>query len=91
MKLLNVSAAIIAIATIVIDVLFMFVLFSLGDAMQGLGQVSAEADLADVQAVFGMVISAGWVWSILVLICGLFVLKAYVLDARKKKETSSKK
>lgn len=88
MRALNVIVAVIAVAALIGDLIFMFALFTLGDAAAAFSDLSAtelsSPEIQEVGKTFAFAVNMGWAWAILVLVTCLFAIKLAVFDARKK-------
>ncbi len=88
MKALNVIVAVIAVAALIGDLIFIFVLFNLGDAASAFSDLAAtelsSPEIQEIGKTFAFAVNMGWAWAILVLVTALFAIKFAVFDARKK-------
>ena len=88
MKALNVIAGIIGILALIGDIVFMYALNTLGQAISAFSQLDAltgGSEFTQAKETLLVALTAGWIWSGLVLLACIFVIKFAFLDPRKKK------
>jgi hypothetical protein len=84
MKATNIVIATIAALALVGDIVFMYILVLAGEAMSAFSTLP-DPELQGMGQTISMMLTLGWVWTILVLITCLFAIKLAVIDSRKKK------
>lgn len=85
MKLTNIIFGVIAIIALAGDLVFMFVLFALGQTVSTFSALGNTAEVQELISTFNLAITMGWLWAIIVLVTCLFAAKFALLDSRKKK------
>jgi len=81
----KIIAAVVSAIALVGDIVFMAILFSMGEAAGALSQAATTPDMQELAGTFSMVITGAWIWSVFVLVACLFGIYFSVFEGRKKK------
>jgi len=85
MKKLDIVTGIFSILALIGDLAFMAVLTSLSEASGALSQAATTPDMQDLSSTFSTVLTASWIWAIIVAIACVLGIYMSLVASRKKK------